>query len=61
MALQSPMITSELHDLGCKLSENRVAKVMRNIGLSARVYSNQKWGGNDFCLNAYPISKMLLG
>ncbi len=39
----SPRITSELHDLGCKVSENRVAKVMRNIELSARVYSNQKW------------------
>ncbi len=39
----SPRITSELHDLGCKVSENRVAKVMRDIGFSARVYSNQKW------------------
>ncbi len=42
MALQSLMITPELHEMGCKLSENRVAKVMRNIGLSTRVYSNQK-------------------
>ena len=33
----SPRITSELHDMGYRVSENRVAKIMKNIGLSAQI------------------------
>ncbi len=56
----SPRITSELHDMRCKVSENRVAKVMRNIGLSAQIKPKFKVLTTNSA-HAYPISKNLLG
>ncbi len=55
----SPRITSELCEMGYKVSENRVAKIMRNIGLSAQIKPKFKIMTTNSA-HAYPISENLL-
>ena len=55
----SPRITSELHEMGYKISENRVAKIMRNIGLSGQSKAKFKVLTTNSA-HAYPISPNLL-
>ena len=55
----SPRITAELHDMGYKFSENRVAKIMKNMGLSAQIKPKFKVLTTNSDHN-YPISPNVL-
>ena len=55
----SPRITSELHDMGYNISENRVAKIMKDIGISAQIKPKFRVLTTNSDHN-YPISLNLL-
>lgn len=55
----SPRITSELRETGHKMSVNRVAKIMRNIGLSGQIKTKFKVLTTNSA-HPYPISPNLL-
>ena len=55
----SPRITDELHGMGYNVSKNRVAKIMKNIGISAQMKPKFKILTTNSKHN-YPISPNLL-